>query len=97
MIEDITIMIPAYNPDNKFIEFVSDLTENGYKIIIIDDGSRDDTKRYFDMARDQYGCRVVSHSINLGQGRAYKTGFNYYLSESKWGGAVFRFHRSDTM
>lgn len=86
MIEDITIMIPAYNPDNKFIEFVSDLTENGYKIIIIDDGSRDDTKRYFDMARDQYGCRVVSHSINLGQGRAYKTGFNYYLSESKWGG-----------
>ena len=55
MIEDITIMIPAYNPDNKFIEFVSDLTENGYKIIIIDDGSRDDTKRYFDMARDQYG------------------------------------------
>lgn len=86
MIEDIIIMIPAYNPDDKFIKFVSDLTKSGYKIIVIDDGSRNDTKKYFDIVKDQYGCSIVSHSINLGQGRAYKTGFNYYLSELKPGG-----------
>jgi len=78
---DVAIMIPAYNPDEKMISFLSDLRKAGYdKIIIIDDGSKKECYTYFETAKNQYGCRIVSHSINLGQGRAYKTGFNYYLS-----------------
>ena len=77
---DVVIMIPAYNPDEKFIRHLQNLTENGYEqIIVIDDGSREDTKHFFVEARENYGCHIVKHSVNLGQGRAYKSGFNYYL------------------
>ena len=37
------------------------------------------------MAKEEYHCHVITHSINLGQGRAYKSGFNYYLSEMAGG------------
>lgn len=81
---DIVIMIPAYNPDEKFISFLKDLTFSGYeKIIVIDDGSRQETKHYFTDAVSDYGCSLVQHSVNLGQGRAYKSGFNYYLNHIK--------------
>lgn len=77
---DVVIIIPAYNPDQKFISFLKDLTEAGYdKIIIINDGSKEETQTYFTEAVERYGCDLVAHSINLGQGRAYKSGFNQYL------------------
>lgn len=83
----ITIIIPAYNPDDKFLKFLSELKNNGYdNIIVVDDGSRDDTRHYFVTAKEKFNCKVISHSINLGQGRAYKSGFNFYLSEIKLGG-----------
>ena len=87
--DDITIIIPAYNPDEKMMVFLSDLNQAGYeKIIIVDDGSRGETKEYFRQAEERYNARIVSHSINLGQGRAYKSAFNYYLSEMKMGGVM---------
>lgn len=87
----ITIIIPAYNPDEKFIRFVSNLFDNGFSnVITVNDGSKDDTLCYFEEAQ-RMGCRILSHSINLGQGRAYKTAFNYYLSEIGDGG---RFEKS---
>lgn len=80
---DIVIIIPAYNPDEKMISFICDLNQAGYKkIIIVDDGSREDTKEYFEQADKIYNCRIISHAINLGQGRAYKSAFNYYLSDT---------------
>lgn len=80
---DIVIIIPAYNPDEKMMSFINDINMAGYKnIIIVDDGSREDTKKYFKQAEKIYNCRIISHSINLGQGRAYKSAFNYYLSET---------------
>lgn len=87
MIRDVVIIIPAYNPDEKFTAFLRNLKEAEYEhIIVVDDGSRANTKRYFIEAEKIYHCHVVTHSINLGQGRAYKSGFNYYLSEIGGGG-----------
>lgn len=78
---DVVIVIPAYNPDIKFIRFLEELSTHGYKkIIVVDDGSREDTKHYFEKAAVSYGCSIVRHSVNLGQGRAYKSAFNYYLN-----------------
>lgn len=85
--DDIVIIIPAYNPDYKFIEFLQKLVSAGYNnIIVINDGSRSDTDCFFREAEVKYKCYVLRHSINLGQGRAYKTGFNYYLTENRMGG-----------
>lgn len=79
---DVVVMIPAYNPDEKFIQFLSELSEQDYRnIIVIDDGSKTDSKHLFKMAKEKYGCRLITHAINLGQGRAYKSGFNCYLTE----------------
>lgn len=86
-ISDVVIIIPAYNPDKKMIDFLSDLNKAGYKkIIIIDDGSKAKTEKYFEQAEIKFGCDVIHHSINLGQGRAYKTGFNHYLLKAFRGG-----------
>ena len=83
----IVIMIPAYNPDEKLLCFLADLVLYGYKkIIVVNDGSCEECKWVFDTTKEKYGCTVINHSINLGQGRAYKTGLNYYLLESKDGG-----------
>ena len=80
-------MIPAYNPDEKFLSFLNDLNSEGYiHIVVVDDGSKTENQYYFDVAKDKYHCNVLKHNINLGQGRAYKTAFNYYLGESKVGG-----------
>lgn len=85
--DDVVIIIPAYNPDDKFIRFLSDLSRGGYRnIIVIDDGSREDTKHYFNEAVDTYNCALVKHGVNLGQGRAYKSGFNYFLNNCDQGG-----------
>lgn len=80
MKHDVVIMIPCYKPDEKFIAHLKNLKNNGFdKIIIIDDGSGHEYTQFFKIAESEYSCKVLTHSINLGQGRAYKTGFNYYL------------------
>ncbi len=86
-VKDVVVMIPALNPDDKFIRFLNELKEFEYEnIIVINDGSRPDTLHYFSDAVEKYGCDLVSHGINLGQGRAYKSGFNHYLLKMSGGG-----------
>lgn len=93
---DIVIIIPAYNPDEKFIRFLQDLKGVGYeKIIVVDDGSKEDTKHYFQEAVNVYGCALVVHGINLGQGRGYKSAFNHYLNHA--GGVLCECDRGHSM
>lgn len=85
MVEGIVLIIPAYNPDEKFIHFLEELISDGWRdIIVIDDGSKSECQPYFAMATEKYGVELVKHYVNLGQGRAFKSAFNYFLG--KWGG-----------
>ena len=70
------ILIPAYNPDDKFISFLNQLKENGFnKIIVVNDGSRKETDHYFEQAKKDYHCDVVTHEKNKGYGtRAHYQG-----------------------
>ena len=72
----ISIIIPAYNeaqnlrfllPEIKKISLTSD---NPLEIIVVDDGSEDDTEK---VARDE-GAHVLKHPYNMGNGAAIKTG-----------------------
>lgn len=74
------VLIPSLNPDEKLIRLLEGLHELDIRdILLVDDGSKPETKHYFEQAR-QMGCRVVTHAVNLGKGRALKTGFNAFLN-----------------
>ena len=72
--KDIAVMIPAYNEGPMIGEVVTHVRTCGYKnIIVVDDGSRDNTRK---QALDA-GARVISHPINRGAGAASQTGLHY--------------------
>jgi len=73
----ISIIIPAYN-EEKTLAIILDRilrlkTEEKLEVIVIDDGSRNGTgeitKRY-----ESRGVHLITHTQNLGKGRALKTG-----------------------
>lgn len=77
---DLVVIIPALSPDEKMIVTVKNLKDSGFSnIIIINDGSDDEYNSSFEAASKAGAKVILKHSINLGQGRAFKTGFNYYL------------------
>lgn len=74
------IIIPALNPDDKLIEYVRELIDNGFEnILVVDDGSREEKKPVFYEIQKYKECTVLYHAINMGKGRALKNAFNYYL------------------
>lgn len=78
---DICAIVPSLNPDDKLITVVDSLSKLDLRaIIVVDDGSREECKKYFDTVRQRYGCPVLTHCKNMGKGRALKTAFNYFLN-----------------
>ncbi len=76
------ILLPSYKPDDKLLNCLAELNDVGFEeFIIIDDGSGDEYKDVFKKAQKLYSsCVVIKHAINMGKGRALKTGFNYALT-----------------
>ena len=70
-------IIPALNPDEKLINSILELIENGFqKIIVVNDGSSD--LKIFDELKKKDECIILTHEINKGKGCALTTAFNYY-------------------
>lgn len=81
--EGISIILPAFNEENNISQMTSDCLnyvkklKEDYEIIIVNDGSRDSTKRVAEkIARRNKRVRVINHSRNRGYGQALKTGFS---------------------
>ncbi|MGY2874540.1 polyprenyl-phospho-N-acetylgalactosaminyl synthase [Marmoricola sp. URHA0025 HA25] len=72
------VIVPAYNEAAVIAVTVSDLRTSFAHVIVIDDGSSDNTA---DVARAA-GATVIRHAINRGQGAALQTGFDYFLQRS---------------
>jgi glycosyltransferase involved in cell wall biosynthesis len=80
----LSIVIPVYNEEqtvNDVIERVLavDLGALGREVIVVDDGSTDQTARIVDDAAAAFAGRVQAHHspINLGKGAALRIGFKY--------------------
>jgi len=81
--KNVTILIPAYNPDNRLLQLVKDLIQARFsRIIIVNDGSNQECNDIFKILSSYKECLVIKHAINLGKGRALKTGFNYFLNHA---------------
>ncbi len=74
-----TVLIPAFEPDERLIRLVTELkSKSDYNIVIVNDGS-DETFDYIFETVKNIGCTVLIHKINRGKGMALKTGFAYIL------------------
>lgn len=70
----IFIIIPAFNESQKIKEVVESLLRENYRdVIIVDDGSTNPLMTNLDGLPITY----LRHTVNLGQGAALQTGFNY--------------------
>lgn len=78
--EELAIVLPSLNPDHKFKKVVDGLLEDGFKnVVIVDDGSDADHRKWFDEFEDHPYCHVLHHEVNRGKGRGLKTAFKYIL------------------
>lgn len=77
-LDEIVLLIPSYVPDDKMPQYVKDLVKSGVKhIVVVDDGSSEDTQKYFDEIKNIKEVTLLVHETNKGKGRALKTGFEY--------------------
>lgn len=79
---DISVVVPLYNEEDNVIEVVKDLektlsqTNYKFEIILIDDGSSDNTLDIVYRMQRKYPCvKVISHKTNRGKSAAMMTGF----------------------
>lgn len=75
---DILVLIPGYNEEKRIGRVISSVRELGFRVAVVDDGSKDATAR---VAREA-GAEVVSYSPNQGKGYALRTGFGWFLKQS---------------
>lgn len=68
---NIVAIIPAYNEGQRIFDVVSETRRYVDQIIVIDDGSHDDTVAYAEKA----DALVIRHPLNLGKGAACRSGF----------------------
>jgi len=85
---ELSLILPAYNEEGNIdlvIERVDAVVRSlgfNYELIIVDDGSIDNTRikvnRY---AKNNGHVKVISHNNNVGKGFALKTGFSHAVGD----------------
>lgn len=76
----VAVLIPAYNEAESIERVVKAIrkTNSDFDIIVIDDGSSDDTAELAEKA----GAMVLSLAVNMGYGAALQTGYKYALKHN---------------
>jgi polyprenyl-phospho-N-acetylgalactosaminyl synthase len=74
----IFIVLAAYNEGKKISSVLLELKKYYKNIIVVDDGSKDNT---YEIAR-KYNVTVLKHVINRGQGAALKTGIDFAIQNN---------------
>jgi len=72
---DIFVIVPAYNESQAIQRPLTELVEAGYRVVVVDDGSTDET--YAEALK--HPVYVLRHPCNLGQGAALQTGITFAL------------------
>ncbi len=75
--ENLLVLIPARDEEASIVQVIRGCRESlpGRPILVVDDGSRDDTAR----KAKEAGAMVVSHTFGMGYGAALQTGYLYAL------------------
>jgi len=76
-----TVIVPAYNEEKGLpvtLDRLKKVLDNGYEVIVVDDGSTDRTP---EVSR-QFSCRYIRHQVNRGKGEALRTGIRHARGEN---------------
>jgi glycosyltransferase involved in cell wall biosynthesis len=80
-LETIAVFIPAWQPESGLIPLALDLRAAGFGLVmVLDDGSHAPAQPIFSEL-EALGFPVQRHAVNLGKGRALKSGFSAILAE----------------
>jgi len=81
---ELSVVLPAYNESHvieetlNYVDTVVRQTGLGYEIVVVNDGSGDDTqRRVVNYAKYNGHVKVVGYKRNIGKGHAVKTGFQH--------------------
>ena len=79
--KDTYVILPAYNEATRIQPVIEEIAEKGYKMIIVNDGSSDNTLEVIKESKKKYpeNIHIYSHIINRGVGVAMQTGFDAVL------------------
>lgn len=74
----IYVLVPVYNENSVLPLVLHTLTQKGYTVILIDDGSQVPALRSI----KHLPVTLLRHKVNLGQGAAIQTGVEFALSQN---------------
>ena len=82
----LTVIMPCYNEAEVIAsvlpEIISFSRENGWQLIVVDDGSTDDSYRILQGFAAEGGIKLLHHKLNRGYGAAIKSGIR--AAETKY-------------
>ena len=83
-----SIIIPIYNEKENVIGLVEEIIQilkkkYNYEILIVNDGSEDLEKYFFQFLQDKYNfLKIINHKKNMGQSKAIQTGILNAMNET---------------
>ena len=77
--DDVWLVIPLYNEGSVIADVVTDARRTFANVVCVDDGSRDDSA----VQAERAGAVLIRHPVNLGQGAALQTGFDYAKTDPR--------------
>ena len=84
------VVIPVYQEAEVIADVLQEVLSAGYHIIAIDDGSTDGSLNVLrSMSKHCPNLIVLAHPVNLGQGAALQTGFDFALARGAHSVATF--------
>jgi dolichol-phosphate mannosyltransferase len=98
----IVILLPAFNEEESLPRLIPKLKSTlesfgeGYKIIVCNDGSRDNTQRHLEAFSSALPLEVIQHKINRGLGEAMRDLFERAAEVTEAGDVIVRLDCDDT-
>ncbi len=79
-LNEVSVIIPAYKPDEKLIGTLEELVKAGFDdILVVNDGSGESFSPVFGKVKEISQCTILTHEVNKGKGAALKTAFAFFL------------------
>ena len=73
--ENLVVLIPSYQPDETLVFLTRGLKNEGFKVLVVDDGSGTEFDKIFEEAKEY--ATVLRYEKNHGKGYALRYGFTY--------------------